>query len=276
MDQVRRQTLRLPDDLRVTILRLPHGLTARALKGMLNAELYLLAGDTTTSTGAPSGFGCYVGTSDALRTRSDRAGVSLHTWTTRLGRLRPKVLVLVERPHRPIGLQPRLLVEAALARAISGAHFTVLNTRTAAPTAAQRATRRERLWAFRISDRLAKLIHGRVFFGHAPQAAGGSTREQLVRLVLQHDTPMSVDDLLHAAASAGINIAGNTPAQRTRRDVTTREHDSGRPRLYRTHLDRRTVVYPAHMSLTTARREYQARQRGLNSAGAATGGTDAH
>ena len=265
MPQVRRQTLRLPDDLKVTILRLPSGLTAGALRGMLNAELYLLAGETTTSTGAPSGMGCYVGTSGALRTRTERAGVSLHTWTTRLGRLQPRVLVLVERPGRPIGLQPRLLVEAALARSISGANFTVLNTRTAAPTAAQRATRRERLWAVHTSDRLAALIHGRVFAGHFPQAAGGSTREQLVRLVLKHDIPMSVQDLLHAAAEAGIQIPGQTPAQRTRRDVTTRELRS-RPRLYKTHIGGLCVVYPAHMSRDAARRAYLERRRHAGSA----------
>ena len=39
---------------------------------MLNAELYLLAGETATSTGAASGFGCYVGMSDVLRTRTER------------------------------------------------------------------------------------------------------------------------------------------------------------------------------------------------------------
>lgn len=256
MPHVRRQTLRLPDDLRVTILRLPSGLTAGALRGMLSAELYLLAGDTLTSCGTPAGFGCYVGTSDALRSRTQRAGVSLHAWTTRLGRLRPRVLVLVERPGRPIGLQPRLLVEAAIARAISGANFTVLNTRTAAPTAAQRATRRERLWAVHTSDRLARLIHGRVFAAHVPQAAGGSTREQLVRLVLLRDIPMSVEDLLHAAAEAGISIPGKTPAQRSRRDVTSRELRSGRPRLYKTHIGGRCVVYPAHMSRDAARRAY--------------------
>lgn len=38
MRHVRRQRLRLPDGLKVTILRLPSGLTAKALRGMLNAE----------------------------------------------------------------------------------------------------------------------------------------------------------------------------------------------------------------------------------------------
>lgn len=258
MSLVRRQMLRLPDDLSVTILRLPDGLTASALRGMLSAELYVLLGETTSADGAPTGFGAYVGTSDALEARTQRAGVSLHTWSSRLGRLRPRVLVLVHRRGRPIGQQARLLVEAALARAISGAHYTVLNTRTAAPTAAQRATRRERLWAVHTSDRLARLIQGRVLIAHTPAATGGSTREQLVRLVLRHDTPMSVEDLLRAAAQAGISIPGRTPAQRTRRDVTTRELRSGVPRVYRTHIGGRCVVYPAHMSLGTARRRYLA------------------
>lgn len=261
MPVIRRRTLRLPDGLQVTILRLPDRLTALALRGMLTAELYVLVGETIGPSGTSTGAGAYVGTSDALRARTERAGVSLHTWSTRLGRLRPAVVVLISRPERPISHQVRLLVEAALARAVSGANYTVLNTRTAAPTAAQRATRRERLWALHVSDRLAGLVLGQVLAPYVPQAAGGSTREQLIRLVLGHGIPMSVQDLLRAAAAAGISIPGRTPAQRTRRDVTTRELQSGRPRVYRTHIDGRAVVYPAHMSLATARRAYLARHQ---------------
>lgn len=259
MPQVRRHDLRLPDDLRVTILRLPEGLTVSALRGMLDAELYVLLGNTSAPDGTPTGFGAYVGTSDRLRARTERAGVSLRTWSTALGRLQPTDVIVVRRTRRPLGQQTRLLVEAALARAISGAFYTVLNTRTSAPTAAMRATRRERLWAVHVSARLADLVYGRVLVAHPPRAAGGSTKEQLVRLVLKHGRPMCVDDLLSAAADAGIKIAGRTPEQRCRRDVTTRQLRDGAPRIYRTHIQGgHCVVYPSHMSLAEARRTYLA------------------
>ncbi len=255
MPQVNRRNLRLPDDLSVTILRLPNGLTSNALRGMLHAEIYVLLGDTSSPTGAPTGYGAYVGQSDVLRAKTERAGVSLHTWSTKLGRLRPTTVVLVRRTTRPISQQTRLLVEAALARSIS-VNFTILNWRTAAPKAARLATRRERLWALHTSTQLADLIYGRILAPHTPAASGGSTREQLVRLVLTHGRPMCVDDLLRAAAAAGITIPGATPEQRSRRDVTTRECRDLKPRLHRTHIKGHCVVYPATMKLSAARRDY--------------------
>jgi hypothetical protein len=257
MSCVRRQTLRLPDDIVVTILRLPGPVTTEILRAMLAAEWYLLVGATTSATGQPTGTGVYVGTSDALKARTTRVGVSLRNWTFRLGRLTPHTVVLVRRATRPVDEPPRLLVEAALARAISAAGYTVLNLRTAAPTAARRATRRQRLWAIEITDRLAGLIHGHVLAAHTPAAAGGSTREQLVRLILTHGTAMDVDQILTAAHHAGIPIPGKHPRQRTRRDCTTRELDSGgRPRLRRTWMNGRTVIYPANLTLRQARASY--------------------
>ena len=261
-----RQTFLLPTDLTVTVLRLADGLTAATLRAMIAAEVYVLCGQTRGPGGIDSrddledtGYGCYVGTSDALRAHSVRVGVSLRTWTYRLGRLDPDSVVLVRGTMSPIDEPPRLLIEAGLARAVSRTH-TILNTRTAAPTAATKAARSQRLWANQVTDQLAGLLHREVLDHHEGRPTGGSTREQLIRLVLAHGA-MDVDDLLRAAERAGIPIPGATPAQRSRRDVTTRELSSGRPRVYRTHISRRAVVYPASMSLRAARQAYQDTRR---------------
>ncbi len=210
MTSIRRHTVRLPDDLHITLLRLSGPATAAALRAMLAVDWYALLGSTASPDGANTGYGAYVGTSDALRAQTLRAGVSLRTWTYKHGRLRPDAVVLIRRTRCPVGEHSRLLVEAAVARAISAAGYTVLNVRTAAPTAASRATRRERQWANHVADRLARLIRGRTLHAHPPAAAGGNTREQLVPLALSQDPPrgMDIDDLLHAANRAGIHIAG--------------------------------------------------------------------
>ncbi|WP_406832808.1 hypothetical protein ABEG17_08295 [Pedococcus sp. KACC 23699] len=262
MTVIRRRTVTLPDQLTITFLHLPDGCTVSALRQMLAANLYVLAGTTSSPTGQSTGYGAYVGTSTALDQQMVRCGVSLRQWTYRQGRLIPDTVVLINRTERPIDPNALLLIEASLARAISTRH-TILNTRTSAPTAALAATRHQRLWAMRTSQRLAGLILGQVFHPHEPSATGGTTREQLIRLVLNQDPPvaMDVDDLLAAAHAADITVAGRTPAQRSRRDVTTREHQgaTGCPRLLRTHIGGRAVIYPAGtMSLRQARASYRA------------------
>ncbi len=254
------RTIALPDNLTVTILRLPDHLTALVLRQILSAELYILAGATTSPAGHETGFGAYVGTSGALHQSMARAGVSLRQWTFRVGRLRPEVVIMVNRPGQPIDANARLLIEASLARAIS-TRWTVLNTRTAAPTAALAATRHQRLWAMQTSERLAALVLEQVFHPHPAAACGGTTREQLIRLMLAQRPPraMNTRQVLRAAHAAGITIAGQSPAQRTRRDLTTRERDgaTGRPRLLRTYDPQgRTVIYPAEMTLRQARASY--------------------
>ena len=219
MPNVQRRTLRLPDDLYMTILRVPNGLTTAALRGMLDAEIYVLLGNTFSPTGAATGWGAYCGESDRLKTQTERAGVSLHNWSTRLGRLQPRVVVLIRRRGRPIAQQPRLLVEAAIIRAISS-NYTVLNggpphpRPPPAPPAASGSGLCTPATALPGSSTASAQ-------DHMPAAAGGSTREQLIRLVLRHGKPMSIEDLLRAAADEGIEIPGQTPgtAFSTRRHV---------------------------------------------------------
>ena len=67
---------------------------------------------------------------------------------------------------------------------------------------------------------------------------------------------MDVSDILDATRQANIDVPGAFPAQRTRRDCTTREAGSGRPRLYRTWINGRTIVYPSTISLRQARQTY--------------------
>lgn len=260
MAQIRRRTIGLPDSIIVTILRLPERLTAGILREMLTAELYILAGATVSRSGLGTGFGAYVGTSGALNQRMARSGVSLRQWAFSSGRLRPEVVVLVNRRGKPMDLNARLLIEASLARAIS-TRYSILNVRTAAPGAATAATRHQRLWAQHTSERLAGLVLGRVFHRHPAAAQGGTTREQLIRLVVGQQPPraMNVNDILRAADVASIIIAGSTPAQRTRRDLLTRERDgaTGRPRLLRTYVGGLAVIYnPAQMTLRQARTDY--------------------
>ena len=261
MTEVNRRIHHLPDNINVTVLRTKEPAPAAVLRAMLAAELYVICGHTSGPTGTPSGYGAYVGTSEALRVNTLRVGVSLRNWTYRLGRIEPDAIILIRREGRAIPDSPRLLIEASLARTISGSGYTLLNTRTSAPTAAQRANRQQRLWALHIASRLAELIHGQILWRHTPAAAGGSTREQLVRLVLAQNPPrgMNVDDILAAAADADITINGGSPAQRSRRDVTTREHDSGGVirRLHRTSINGRTVIYPASLPLREARATYR-------------------
>jgi tetrahydromethanopterin S-methyltransferase subunit F len=257
-----RRITRLPGRMSVTTVRLPEGMKTDTIRQMSSAELYVLVGATMSADGVSTGFGAYVGTSAALSDGMARAGVSLHQWAVRDARLAPEAVILVSRAGRPLAEQVRLLIEASTARKISAARFTVLNVRTSAPRAGSLATRQQRLWAMHTSTQLAGLILGTVFHNHAPAAGGGTTRERLIRLVLdqQPARAWNVDDVLAAASRAGITIAGATPAQRTRRDLTTREIQggTGRPQLSRTHLDRRAVIYPASMTLREARADYHA------------------
>jgi len=266
MSSIRRRTIDLPDRVTVTILRLPDRLSVQILRSMMNAELYVLAGATASPSGECTGFGAYVGTSGALGQMMARSGVSLRQWAFRSGRLRPQVVVLINRPGRPMAPAARLLVEASLVRAISR-RYTVLNTNSSAPTAALAATRSQRLWAMHTAQRLAGVVMEQVFLPHPAAAQGGTMRERLVRLVLDQRPPRALDtqQILRLAADAGIDIAGESPAQRTRRDCTTREHQgaTGRPRLLRTHVQGRAVIYPAGaMTLRQARADYTAGHRG--------------
>lgn len=265
MASIRRRTIGLPDNLSVTILRLPDHLTTAVLRSMLAAEVYILCGESTAPDGRATGFGAYVGISAALDQTMARSGISLRNWAFHNGRLVPEVVVLVTRAGKPMNANAQLLIEATLARAISTNH-TILNTRTSAPTAAIAAGRHQRLWAQQTSDRLAGLVRGQVFHPHPAVAHGGTTREQLIRLVLGQKPPraMNVHDILFAAHSAGITIAGKTPVQRTRRDLTTRERlgATGRPRLLRTHIDGLAIIYPAQMTLRQARADYAATHPG--------------
>ena len=261
MSATRQRTIALPGNITVTILKLSGTLTAAALRAMLAAELYCLTGETTSPGGAETGYGAYVGTSAALSATTARCGVSLHHWTARNGRLDPDTVILINAAV-PMAEPVRLLIEASIARTIS-TKYTILNTRTSAPTAAVSATRQQRLYAMHLSSRLADLILGIVFHPHPPAAHGGTTREQLIRLILNQDPARAMDvaDLLHAARQAGITIKGESPAQRSRRDVTTRElrGGTGRPRLLRTHVDGRAVVYVAGaMTVRQARADYAA------------------
>lgn len=261
MSATQRRIIGLPGGITVTILRLPESLTADGLRAMIAAQLYVLAGATTSIDGDDSGYGGYVGTSAALNARTARCGVSLHHWTVRNGRLDPDTVILINNTT-PLDEQARLLIEASIARTLSP-QYTILNTRCSAPTAGTLATRHQRLYAMHASTHLATLILDTVFHQHPPAARGGTTHEQLVRLVLnqQPARAMDVADLLTAAREAGIKIAGASPAQRTRRDTTTREHQggTGRPRLLRTHVNGRAVIYAAGaMTLRQARADYAA------------------
>jgi len=261
MTSIRRHCFALPDSIIVTIIRLTDALPAVVLREMLNVELYLLAGTTFSPDGRATGYGGYIGTSGALTDSLARCGVSLRQWAFRGRRLHPEVVVLVSRPGRPMNPRARLLVEASLVRAIDP-DYSLLNTIASAPTAGARATRSQRLWAMYISERLVGLLQGRVFYPHPGKAEGGTTREQLVRLLLAQRPPraMNTRQILGLAADCGLVIPGRTPVQRTRRDLTTRESAgaSGRPRLLRTHIDGITVIYPAGMTVRQARADYRA------------------
>ncbi|HEY8618792.1 MAG TPA: hypothetical protein VIM01_01785 [Dermatophilaceae bacterium] len=259
MSATQHRIIGLPGGATVTILRLPEALTADGLRAMVAAQLYVLAGATTSIDGDETGYGGYVGTSAALNARTARVGVSLHHWTVRNRRLDPDTVILINNAT-PLDEPVRLLIEASIARALSP-KYSILNIRCSAPTAATLATRHQRLYALHASTRLTTLILDTVFQHHPPAAQGGTTHEQLVRLILnqQPARAMDVADLLTAARKAGISIAGASPAQRTRRDTTTREHQggTGRPRLLRTHINGRAVIYGAGaMTLRQARADY--------------------
>jgi hypothetical protein len=262
MSATRGRIIGLPGGITVTILRLPDTLTAEALRAMHDrAQLYVLAGATTSADGTATGYGAYVGTSAALSARTARCGVSLHHWTVRNARLVPDAVVLVN-GAQTVDEPVRLMIETALARTIS-LKFTILNTRASCPTPRALATRQQRLYAMRASTRLSGLILNTVFHGHPPAARGGTAHEQLVRLILNQRPARALDvaDLLELAREAGLTIKGASPAQRTRRDVTTRElrGGTGRPRVFRTHVNGRVVLYnPALMTLRQARDDYAA------------------
>ena len=217
MAKIRSRTISLPDHVNVTILRLPDHLTTAVLRAMVAAEIYILCGRTTGPTGLDSGFGAYVGISAALDQTMARSGVSLHNWAVQNRRLHPEIVVLVNRSTR-MNAHAQLLIEATLARAIGPSH-SLLNIRTSAPGAAIAAGRHQRLWAQHTSDRLAGLVLGQVFHPHPAGAVGGTTREQLVRLVLAQDRPMNIREIMAAAQQAPITIGTSTapgPGNRVR------------------------------------------------------------
>jgi hypothetical protein len=192
MSSIGRRTIDLPDQVTVTIWRLPDRLSVQTLRSMLNAELYVLAGATSSPSGECTGFGAYVGTSGALGQVMARSGVSLQQWAFRSGRLRPQVVVLINRPGRPMAPSARLLVESSLIRAISRG-YTVLNSTSSAPRAGLVATRSQRLWAMHTAQRLAGVVLEQVFLPHPAAARGGTTRERLVRLLLDQRPARALD-----------------------------------------------------------------------------------
>ncbi len=192
-----------------------------------------------------------------------RAGVSLHHWSNRLGRLHPTAVALIRRTDYSPSTDLRHLLEARLARKLATGGWTLLNTRTSAPTANRRCPRPQRLWAAHTGDRIADKILGELFHGHQPSYRGGNTREQLIRALLRQRPPRAIDthEALHLAAANGIRIGGATPHQSARRDLSGRETDTtGRPRIYTTRVHGRAVFYdPAHFTAATARAHYRTR-----------------
>jgi hypothetical protein len=265
MAAVRQRTLRLPGELHLTFFHLTASLNVATLRAMLGVcDWYVVAGDTyrVDETGTPvasTGFGFYFGTTAKLEAKVQRAGVSLHSLTT-VGswRLRPTNVILINKTGRPVGPDARLVVEARVVRALFRDGWTVLNCVTSAPTARQRATRQERHWADYAAEGLADVITGQIGHGQLRGGLGGSSHEQLVRLVLSQSPQraMSIDDVLTAARQQGLRLPGAHPRARARRDLTSREHDTGRPRIMRIHVAGRLVVHPATMSASAARVSY--------------------
>lgn len=268
---LRRHTTRFPGGIHVTILR-TRGIPARVIREVLfSAQLYVLAGPQPS---CPRGsWATYVGISSGLSSKA-RCGVSLHEWAVRQRRIRPEVVVLVNRPGRPISEDVLLLMEASIGQALSLRH-TVLNVRLAASGAYERSTRRQRLWAIDVTSRVTGLIEGSILYGHPRGPVGGTVREQFTRLIHQHGHAVGVDELLTLARAQRIPLANTWPDQQIRRDLTTRTRRTalGRPRVLSFRWEGRTVLYPAGtMSLAQARADYASRTRaarGHNSAGAA-------
>jgi hypothetical protein len=264
---------RLAGGIIVTIIRLAGGPVGPALQRcLLAADLYILAGQTVGPPGSagdgtgrsqPTGWGCYVGISAALRTRA-RAGQSLRYWSTELGRLEPEVIVLV-RAARPLSEPVRLLGEAYVAQQISSAGWTVLNIRMGSPVAHDRARRPGRLYAEQVGRRIAGLVIGQVCHPHPRQGTGGPMRERLLRLVLAAPpVGRDVDDVLALAAASGLQIHARQPRQRTRRDITgSREGGIGAPRLRTTWCTGRAVVYPPTITRRQAEQTYRQAHPGL-------------
>lgn len=161
MALVRQRAIRLPGGLHLTILHLAGALDVASLRSMLVCDWYVLAGPThiTDENGEPvieRGFGLYTGTTDQVTGKVQRAGVSLHNWsTTGRWRLRPQIVVLVEAKNRAVDPHVRLVVEARLTRALSADGWTILNRVTSAPTARKRCSRQQRRWADHTAERLA-------------------------------------------------------------------------------------------------------------------------
>ena len=260
--------IQLTGQLELLIAPLGDGVQA-SHRQLLGSEWYVLLGPTRSKAvwGKPqadTGFGAYIGTSGGLC----RAWASLQRWTTGCQwRLLPQTLVLVRtKDGSTIDTHTRLLVEALRTRTISAAGYTLLNWQSSAPAAWDWCTRQERRWASDTAAELADLVLRLVLRDHPPAGLGGCAREQLVRLVLSGHQALDTDEILALAAQRGIPVPGEHPRQRTRRDLSTREADSGKPRVYRTHIGGRAVFYPPSMSLREARADYTSRHPGAATA----------
>jgi hypothetical protein len=254
----------LPDGLRVEILRCRGAGSVDVVElraACQAAELYILVGpQLDPATGVQLGVtAIYVGESAVLTAQRTRVGVSIDHWVTRNGQLEPRAVVLVSRVGKPWTQSQRWLLECHLCRQLSGA-WSLLNVRTAAPAATRRLSRRQRLHVLATADRLAGLLRGRLLRYHPTGAVGGSTREQLIRLIVASDQAWDVSQLVHAAAASGIRIGGATCSQSARRDASTRERDSsGAPRVRQCWIggNGKAVFYPAARSRQWARKNYR-------------------
>jgi hypothetical protein len=271
VQMLRRHTTRLPGGIHVTTLR-TRGIPAHVIRELLfSAQLYCFAGPQPSCP--RRSCASYVGISSGLSPKV-RCGVSLHEWTVRRRRIHPEVIVLINRPARPISDDALLLMEASIGQTLSLRH-TELNIRLAANGAYERSTRRERLWAMDVTRRVTGLIEGSILYGHPRGPVGGTVREQLVRLTHKHGLALGVDELLTLARAQRIPLASTWPDQQIRRDLTTRTRRTalGCPRVLSFRWEGRTVMYPAGtMRLAQARADYASRTRearGPNSAGAA-------
>lgn len=238
MSRGQHRTVRLPGGITVTIVRLTCAASVPLVRAAAGAELYVLYGQTFTPPAPhgrrwPTGPGFYIGISASLRDQL-RAGVSLRRWTTQRNQLQPQVAVLIRRPGRPLDFDLLRLIETHLIRTLSP-QYTVLNTVTGCPTAAEILPRAEVLYGLEITRRLVDLLRGRLLHGVTGTPCGGSLHEQLVRLVLRTG-PITTTGIVAAAKTAGINIDHHgDPTAAVRRDLWTRERDSRGPtRIHRT------------------------------------------
>jgi hypothetical protein len=261
------RTIRLPGDIRITLVALDGAGTARLLRAAANqAEIYLLYGQTYPAppndpARTPSGPGFYVGMSVALR-REVRAGISLHQWATQRERLEPTLAILVRRTGRPLPQDITRLIEAHTIRALWLDH-TLLNTVSGCPTAARRLTRRQAEFGLWLAAHLVDLVRGQILHGVTGTPTGGTLHEQIVRLV-RTQGPMLTTDIVAAAPAAGILLSHHgDPTATVRRDGATRERDSRGPtRIRHTRVlanGRKTgLFYPPWMTRAEAVRSWRA------------------